>query len=156
MNNVKQLVWIEICFQPWCNPLSLTGLKTPTNYPKNSLLYFSIWGFPASPLSVHFCGLNPTVTFLWVAAWFIHAACESRWTWRKIPSEWSSLSTLCVTVHIMPQLIKQTQLPSFMSPYSMRLTFSALCQLWHLQAGVHLLAPERERKTERERENPGN
>ena len=23
--------WIDVCFQPWCNPLWLTGLKAPTN-----------------------------------------------------------------------------------------------------------------------------
>ena len=28
--------WIDVCFQPWCNPLWLTGLKAPTNRLTNS------------------------------------------------------------------------------------------------------------------------
>ena len=30
--NIKE---IDVCFQPWCNPLWLTGLKTPTNQASN-------------------------------------------------------------------------------------------------------------------------
>ena len=36
----KWMIWrqCEVCVQPWCNPLCLTGLKAPTNELTNSLI----------------------------------------------------------------------------------------------------------------------
>ena len=55
--------YTEVCFQPWCNPLWLTGLKAPTNCQRE---HFVAWNpkWKTTLLSEHFsvlCQQEPSV-----------------------------------------------------------------------------------------------
>ena len=47
----------EVCVQPWCNLLWMTGLKSPTNEPTNNsviMCHHLFWTFYPSPSSLFF------------------------------------------------------------------------------------------------------